>query len=98
MATYRQGTLVLVQAEFYSAPPPPGGDGVLTDPTSISLSYTAPDGEHGPFVPTRVSVGLYTYQIDTTAFAGGSVTYKFTGTGACQAVGLNSFKIAGNPF
>jgi hypothetical protein len=93
MSSYRQGTLVTVQATFTAE-----GASSPSNPSAVSLTYTDPSGEQGPFTPTNTAAGIYTYDIDTTPFAGGSVLYKFTATGAIQVVGLGSFKIIGNPF
>lgn len=86
MALYTSGTLVTVTGTFTNL------EGALTDPTTVTMTY-APAGSATvtTVTPSRVSMGIYTANIDTTGFGAVEVAYEFDGTGACQASGKASF-------
>ena len=87
--TYISGTLVRTRAQFTDL------NGVLTDPTSVTLKYQGPGSVQTP-TPVHDSAGTYHYDIDTSGWLGpGNVDYviEWTGTGAVQVVGDDLFTI-----
>ena len=77
--TYTPGALIRLSAAFTVS-------GVATDPTTVTCVVRAPDGTETTYAtPTKDSVGNYHVDHDLTAAKSGVWTYKFTGTGACQA-------------
>lgn len=81
IATYDKGDIVRLEMTVTVA-------GVLTDPTLSTLTVKDPTGTLTPYTIangglTRVSVGLFRRDHDTTA-QDGLYAYGFTGTGAAQ--------------
>jgi len=76
--TYDTGDVVRFSAEFTS-------DGVLTDPTEVTLKIKQPNGTistytYGAAEITRVSTGNYYKDVEMTQT--GQLWYRFSGTGA----------------
>ena len=92
MNTYYTGNLIVDTCTFTNE------SGEVTDPTTVTLEFT--------FLPslvsttwtvtsgqiTKVSTGVYSANIDTTGQEG-SCQLVWTGTGACQAVTVDTFGI-----
>lgn len=79
--TYEVGDLAQLQVTFTNI------NGVLTDPTTVTLTVNDPTGAQviyalPPIV--HVSTGVYTYNL--SVLLTGIYTYQWTGTGALQAV------------
>ncbi len=91
---YTAGSLVPLTASFYTVA------GVLVDPTLVTFEWSLAGSSvvTGPITPTRVSAGIYTYDLDTTGFACGIVVWEAFGTGACQANGQGQFELDDLPF
>ena len=82
---YRVGDVVRLSATFELS-------SVLTNPTTVSLCITAPDGNSGYASPIiNDSTGKYHY--DFTVPIVGSFKYRFYGTGAIVAQASKSISI-----
>jgi hypothetical protein len=92
--------------ETFSVPPvpytgQPQSEWTPTDPSTITLTYVP--GEGPPVVWTyggtgsivRVSTGVYSAELNTTAPGPWSVMW--TGTGSCAAVDVGGFPVASLP-
>lgn len=78
LSNYYPGDLVKLTATFAVS-------GVATDPTSVTCTVIDPAGTETTPATTKDSVGNYHATVDLTAAKSGVWTYKFTGSGACQA-------------
>jgi hypothetical protein len=73
----------------------------VTDPTSVSLTVSAPNGvttyNYGQsgFI-TRLSVGVYTAELDTTNLPGNWMV-QWQSTGVCAAVWAGGFQVVPSP-
>lgn len=65
--------------------------GVLTNPTSISLTVTAPDGTATSPTPTNDSTGVYHY--DQALSSAGVWSFVFTGTGTAAGVQTSTITV-----
>ena len=94
-----QGTAVTTQVTFLTPSPGlPTSDWPVTDPTTVTLSVVDGTGTEttytygvGNYI-TRVSTGVYSAQIDTSANPG-LWRVKWTGTGACAVVNFAAFLV-----
>ncbi len=91
---YTVGSLVPLTASFYDVA------GALVDPSLITFEWSMAGTNvvTGPITPTRLSTGVYTYDLDTTGFSPGLVVWEAFGTGACQANGQGQFELNDLPF
>jgi hypothetical protein len=94
MNSYMSGSLVTETATFLNAAGQP------TDPTSVTLKYKIGAGAIQtltyPSNLTKVSVGTYSNNFDTTGFAGPGLllyTMEWIGTGAVQAIVPDFFTV-----
>lgn len=76
MNSYQLNTLIQLQATFK------GANGVVADPTAVSVSIRTPDDVINDYSPTRVSVGVYTY--DVLLNQPGPWIYNWQGTGVVE--------------
>ena len=79
---YEVGDLVTLQATFTSI------DGVVTDPTTVTLSVQDPGGTITAYTYagldiTKVATGIYRYALSITT--PGQWVYRWAGTGTVQA-------------
>lgn len=87
-----------------SSADPTGGfrdvNGTLTDPSTVTVSWRDPSGsvttDTYPVGITKVGVGLYTAQIDTTGKPGLWI-YEWKGSGGIQAIAASSFNVQSPP-
>jgi len=70
------GDLVTLRVTFTTA-------GVLTSPTTVTLTVRMPDGTTSTPTPTLESVGVYAYNLLLSA--SGAWHYRWAATGAVQA-------------
>ena len=90
--TYTPGALIRLSAAFTVS-------GVATDPTTVTCVVRAPDGTETTYAtPTKDGVGNYHVDHDLTAAKGGVYSYRYTGTGACQAAMESEFFVAASAF
>ena len=89
MSTYQFDTLVKLTTTFTEK------DGVTpVDPTTVTLYIKTPDGTVTAYTGgeiTRVSTGVYTYEITTSQV--GRWIYKWQGTGACEITSPDVFLV-----
>ena len=79
MSTYVPGDLVRLSAAFTVS-------GVATDPTTVTCIVRAPDGTETTYSsPAKDSAGNYHVDHDLTSAIAGVWSYRYTGTGSCQA-------------
>lgn len=74
MATYDVGDRVQLTATLTD------DDGVLTDPTAVTVTIRKPDGTASSSTPTKDSTGVYSKDVDIDQH--GNWFYRFAGTGA----------------
>ena len=84
---YEVGDLVTLQATFTSI------DGVVTDPTTVTLSVQDPGGTITAYTyaggdVTRFAAGIYRYALSITT--SGQWVYRWVGTGSVQAASSDS--------
>jgi hypothetical protein len=106
--TYLAGSLVRVATYAGNVFAPVGGfrnsDGVLVDPTTVTLEYQPGPGQPVvtvvyPSAPiARDGVGLYHADLDTTGSATCTWTYTLKGTGSAQAIAEGTFNVTAVPF
>lgn len=75
---YDIGALIKLTATFAVA-------GVATDPTAVTCTVIDPSGTETTPATTKDSTGNYHATVDLTSAKSGVWTYKFTGSGTCQA-------------
>lgn len=99
-STYAAGTLVREHGLFFDV------DGNPADPTAVTLLYQpGPQAAviavtYGAGQVTRVSEGVYYYDIDTSGWTGpglGLFTARWAGTGNVQAVDVDYFEVIPAP-
>lgn len=90
MNTYTVGTLVQLTVTFVNT------SGVPADPSTITVIVKKPDLSEVTATPTRVSTGLYTFDVSTDQT--GTYAYRFVGTGAVQAAAENCFLVSPSDF
>lgn len=99
-STYAAGTLVRETGLFFDV------NGVAADPVAVTLLYQAGPAAAVTAVTyaagqvTRVSEGVYYYDIDTTGWSGpgtGLFTARWVGTGDVQAAGVDYFEVIPAP-
>lgn len=66
------------------------------DPTTVTLSYQVEGGDTVTVDNTRVSVGIYEAELNTTSLPGWW-TVKWVGTGTLMAVGISRFYVNATP-
>lgn len=98
MTTIYAGTAVSVTS---NDPPFTTADGVVTDPTTVVLKYKAGSAAtvtltFGGGEITKISTGVYTATLDTTALAG-LWTVEWIGSDACGAVNAKTFQVTTPP-
>lgn len=76
---YPQGTVVTVSVEFKTE------DGVLTDPTTVTLTVRKPDKTLVTVTPTPISTGVYEGRVDTEGGPEGNWYYRWDGSGTLEA-------------
>ena len=92
MSSYVPGDLVRLSAAFTVS-------GVATDPTTVTCVVREPDGtETTCSSPTKDSAGNYHVDHDLTAAKGGVYSYRYVGSGACQAALEAEFFVAASAF
>jgi hypothetical protein len=95
-ATYMAGTLVTSTATFVAE-----STGLPADPTTVSLKYELAPGTVVAFTYpsgiTKVSTGVYQYEVDTTGAPAGTATLVWKGTGAVQAINADTWTIEPSP-
>lgn len=89
--SYDVGALVRVAVAFTV-------DTIATDPTTVSASAIDPLGAVRTLTPIKDSVGNYHALVDLTAAYPGIWTYRWTGTGACQAAEEDTFYVEKSAF
>lgn len=74
--------------------------GQLADPTLVGLRLRDPDGtEVTPApTPTRLSNGVWIYDLDTDGLAAGVWTYRAEGHGLVDAAAEGSFTVTASAF
>lgn len=74
--------------------------GRLADPTLVTLRLLKPDeSELSPApTPTRLSTGVWTYDLDTTGLAPGVWTYRGEGHGLVDAAAEGTFEVVASAF
>lgn len=88
MNNYAVGTQVTMQATFTDV-----ASGNLVDPTTVECKVMAPSREISVCTANRSSLGIYTANFTTSEF--GVHSFKFQGTGNCQASAFGSFAATG---
>lgn len=75
--------------------------GQLADPTLVTLRLLEPGGETeltpAP-TPTRLSTGVWIYDLDTDGLAAGVWTYRAEGHGLVDAAAEGSFTVTASAF
>lgn len=94
MNTYEFGAAPTLRVDFKVG-------SALTDPTTVTLKVKDPDGNVDTYfyaggTVTRDSLGKFSKQIVTDD--AGVWTYRWVGTGACEAVVERQFKIKRSAF
>lgn len=64
----------------------------LADPTTVVCSVRTPDGVVAEYTPTKLSTGIYYY--DLTLTQSGVYTFRYAGTGALIAASDKNFTVA----
>ncbi len=96
MTTWTAGSLVTSTATFTLT-----STGVATDPSTITLKYLAGSGSvitkvYPDAFITKVSAGVYSAELDTTALPGTWVV-EWIGTGTVQAIASATWTITAAP-
>ena len=96
VATYSVYPVGSANAGQYSGGGFMNASGVLTDPTTVTL--TLRDGAGVTTTPSAVKdgTGLYHFDVDTTGKPG-TWAYKWTGSGGIQAIGWKFFRVTQPP-
>lgn len=94
MNTYEFGAAPTLRVDFKV-----GSD--LTDPTTVTLKVKSPSGAVSTYTlaggtVARDSLGKFSKQV--TADAAGTWSYRWIGTGACEAVVERQFKVKRSMF
>lgn len=89
---YDIGDLVEVSAAFADV------DGAATDPTSVVCKVCDPLGVITTLSASHDSTGAYSAEVDLTDAYPGEWTYRFAGTGVCQAAEEKSFYVRTSKF
>lgn len=74
--------------------------GLLVDPTLVTLRLLRPDAtEVSPTpTPTRLSTGVWIYDLDTAGLAAGVWKYRGEGHGLVDAAAEGTFTVTGSAF
>lgn len=74
--------------------------GQLADPSLVSLRLLKPDKSEVTPAPTpsRLSTGVWTYDLDTAGLAPGVWTYRAEGHGLVDAAAEGTFSVTGSAF
>jgi len=92
MSTYTIGDLVRLSASFTVG-------GVATDPTTVVCIVRDPTGVETTYSsPTKDSTGAYHVDHDLTNAIAGVWSYRYAGTGACQAAMESEFFVEPSQF
>jgi hypothetical protein len=85
--SYDRGALIKLTATFKN------DVGTLTDPTTVVVTVVDPLGATTNPSASKSSTGIYTVTVDLTNATPGTWTYKFQGTGTCQAAEWAAFYV-----
>ena len=87
MSEYIEGQLVRLDAEFRDI------DGVLADPSTVTLKYRVGAAAVQTVTPTKDGVGLYHY--DLLLAAPGVYLWRWSSTGGVPAAAQGQFSVEG---
>lgn len=98
MRTITRGNIVTVSVYFTNTV-----TGAAVDPTTVTLTYTDPDGTEVEYIYltdvelVKDAVGRYHVNIDSTGQPTGVYTYQWEGTGDGQALEPGQFRVKAAP-
>lgn len=83
----RVGTKVRLFAAFTTI------GGAPTAPTAVTCQVSRPDGTVDTVATTATTTGCYYGDYSTTGRDAGTYTFRFSGTGTCEAAGESTFTV-----
>lgn len=89
--SYHVGDVAVLQGTFTNT-----GTGSLVDPTSITMAVRAPDGTKTTPSPSKISTGVYQYNLPLTE--PGVWRWRMVSTGTGQAANQSDLNVTENSF